>query len=102
MASLRLDAADRQQCVTADVDQVAPESECEQCRFRETQLAGSDENDMILESGLGKLAIYPRHGLLERQRNVVGKYKRSSACSSFSAVDRDEVDAAARFGHRFS
>ena len=97
---LRLDAADRHHRLAAHVDQIAAEREREHGRFREAELARSDEDDPLMQAVRGEDLLHAAEAHLEWQRDVVGEDQRPGARAAFTAVDGDEVHAARAVGHQ--
>src|SRR5262249_45206640 len=91
---LRLDAADREQRLASDRDDVASQGEGKERRLREAEFPRADEHDAVVDAALGELAEYAREPDLERQRDVIREDQRSGAGPAFATVDGDEIDAA--------
>src|SRR6185436_8384703 len=89
MTALRLDATDRHHRLASDVDHVATQREGKQRGFRETELAGANEHDIVLHPRLCELAIDPVDGLLERKCDVIREDERCGARAAFTTVNGD-------------
>src|SRR4051794_2508308 len=98
VAALSLNAADRHQCLAANVDHIATEREREQSGFGKTELAGTDKDDLLIQTGGGKFTIHTADRLLERQRHMIRENQRCGAGPTFAPIDRDEIDTSSRCG----
>ena len=94
MAPLRLDAADRHHGFAADVDGVAAQSKCEECGFRKTQFARSDEEHALVQTLFGEDPQNAAETHLEWQRDVIREHERPRPGAPFTAINRNEVDTA--------
>src|SRR5439155_22433291 len=97
VTALRLDAADREHRLAADVDQVAAEREREQRALGKAELARADPDDLVLRAGRGEHLVELGETELERQCDVVAEHEWRGAGAAFAAIDRDEVGPAPGF-----
>ena len=95
VASLRLNAADGEQRFSPHVDQIAAEPETEDRSFWKPESAGSDKDDLFMQSFLVEDLLHTAEANFERERDVVGEHQRSGSRAAFAAVDGNKVDAAA-------
>ena len=68
--------------------------------FRKTQLAGSDEENALMEAVFREDLLNTAETDFEWQRDMIGEDERSRAGTAFAAIDRDEVDAARTTDHQ--
>jgi len=99
VALLRLDAADGEHRFAGHGDAVGAERKGHHCLGGQTETAGADEGDLLVESGPGERAVDLGEALPERQCDVVGEWQRCGAGAALAAVDGDEIRAPAGACH---
>lgn len=99
VAAERLDAADGQHRLAADVDHVASERQRVERGVGEPEPAGADEDDVLGEPRAREQRIDAGHAELEGERHVIAERQRRRSGSALAAVDREEVRTGAGRRH---
>ena len=99
VATLRLNATDREQRSPADVHHVAAKrNRAERC-FGHTQFPGANKDNVVCDARFRKGSVDPGEPPAERKSDVIGKGQRRCSGAALSTIDRDEVRTATCRSH---
>ncbi len=99
MAALRLDTAQGQHRLPTDIDQITAHGHGQQRGFGEAEFGRADEDDLLVEPGVGEDSVDPAEAEFERERDMVAEGERCRAGAALAPVDGDEVDPTAGDHH---
>src|SRR5262249_34995883 len=102
VTTLGLDAADRQERLPADRNQIATQSEREEHTLRKSELSRTYKHHAFVHAMFDEQLMHPAESHFEGRGQGVGEAQWAWAGAAFTAINRDEVNEPVAMHHETS